>query len=191
MMKKIFFLAIFVLLNHIAQAKQTIIFIRHSEKPSNKSGQLTCQGLNRALALPNVLINRYGRPDAIFAAAPEGDKLGDSQRSVTTITPTAIRLSMPIILRYHAQDTNEVIQDLLQPQRDNTTIFVVWEHKKLVDIARKIVQQQGASPKIIPKWHGDDYDSIYIVTINRQSALQKIIFSHEHEGLNNRATICP
>lgn len=191
MMKKILCLLTLILISHLVQAKQTIVFVRHGEKPDDKSGQLTCQGLNRALALPNVLINRYGRADAIFAAAPDSNKLGSSQRSVTTITPTAIRLSLPIVLRYHAEDTTAVVQDLLQPQRDNTLIFVAWEHKKLVDIARAIVQQQGGSPDIIPKWNGNDYDSIYVVTINRQSALARVTFFHEHEGLNNRSTICP
>jgi hypothetical protein len=31
---------------------ETIIFIRHGEKPLSGLGQITCQGLNRALALP-------------------------------------------------------------------------------------------------------------------------------------------
>jgi len=36
-------------------AEETIVFFRHGEKPSAGLGQLTCQGLNRALALPDVL----------------------------------------------------------------------------------------------------------------------------------------
>jgi len=57
---------------------QTIIMIRHGEKPSSHpSGQLNCQGLNRALALPAVLA-KYGRPVAIFAPNPaEGNAEGN------------------------------------------------------------------------------------------------------------------
>ena len=34
-----------------AHADQTIVFLRHGEKPASGLGQLTCQGLNRSLAL--------------------------------------------------------------------------------------------------------------------------------------------
>ena len=34
-----------------AHGEETIVFFRHAEKPSGGYGQLTCQGLNRALAL--------------------------------------------------------------------------------------------------------------------------------------------
>ena len=43
-----------------AHAEETIVAIRHAEKPPASLGQLTCKGLNRALALPKVLIPRYG-----------------------------------------------------------------------------------------------------------------------------------
>jgi hypothetical protein len=36
-------------------ATQTIVFIRHAEKPKGGFGQLACQGLNRALALAQLL----------------------------------------------------------------------------------------------------------------------------------------
>ena len=45
-----------------AHAQETIVAIRHAEKPPTSLGQLTCKGLNRALALPKVLIPRYGKP---------------------------------------------------------------------------------------------------------------------------------
>jgi hypothetical protein len=50
-----------------AHAQETIVAIRHAEKPPTSLGQLTCKGLNRALALPKVLIPRYGKPDRIYA----------------------------------------------------------------------------------------------------------------------------
>lgn len=50
---------------------ETIIFLRHGEKPTAEYGQLNWQGLNRALALPKVLIENYGRADFIFAPDQE------------------------------------------------------------------------------------------------------------------------
>jgi len=46
------------------------VLIRHGEKPPGGLGQLTCKGLNRSLALPSLLIGRYGKPDFIFAPDP-------------------------------------------------------------------------------------------------------------------------
>jgi len=57
--------------NGKAQDKtETIVCIRHGEKPPAGLGQLTCQGLNRALRLPQVLLTKYGKPDFIFAPDP-------------------------------------------------------------------------------------------------------------------------
>jgi hypothetical protein len=40
---------------------ETIVGIRHGEKPLLGLGQLTCKGLNRALALSQVLLEKFGR----------------------------------------------------------------------------------------------------------------------------------
>ncbi len=37
-----------------AHAAETVIFLRHGEKPAAGLGQLSCKGLNRALALPRI-----------------------------------------------------------------------------------------------------------------------------------------
>ena len=55
-------------------AVQTIVFIRHGEKPDGGFGQLTCQGLNRALALAPTIARSFGKPDAIFAPNPSHPK---------------------------------------------------------------------------------------------------------------------
>src|SRR5271156_394646 len=81
---------------------ETIVLVRHGEKPPQGLGQLTCKGLNRALALPDVLIKRYGKPDFIYAPNPSiqvTDRSNTSYsyvRPLVTIEPTAIRLAMPV-----------------------------------------------------------------------------------------------
>src|SRR5688572_30502853 len=60
----------FLLVGVEATAEQTIVFFRHGEKPSAGYGQLTCQGLNRALALPDVLLAKFGRPAYLYAPNP-------------------------------------------------------------------------------------------------------------------------
>ena len=49
---------------------ETIVFLRHGEKPKDGFGQLTPQGLNRALALSELLPRKYGKPDFLFAPDP-------------------------------------------------------------------------------------------------------------------------
>src|ERR1019366_8877077 len=55
-------------------AVETIVLVRHGEKPDKGLGQLDCQGLNRALALPPVIAKTFGRPSAIFAPDPSQQK---------------------------------------------------------------------------------------------------------------------
>lgn len=53
------------------RSEETIVLIRHGEKPADGLGQLSCQGLNRSLALPRVLISKFGKPAFIFAPNPK------------------------------------------------------------------------------------------------------------------------
>src|SRR5580704_17982046 len=60
------------------QTVETIVCIRHGEKPRGGLGQLTCRGLNRALALPKVLLAKYGKPNFVFAPNPAQKSDADS-----------------------------------------------------------------------------------------------------------------
>jgi len=179
------------LASQAASAQETLIFVRHGEKPASTSGQLTCKGLNRALALPNVLLTRYGTPDHIFAAGPKEEKLGNSLRPLSTIMPTAVRLNQPINIQYHADDVDGVTQELLSDKYQNARVFVAWEHKNLDKIVKKIVQENGGDPKIVPEWPGKDFDSIFVVTLDKSSAAPKVTFKIDTENLNGVSETCP
>ena len=69
-----------------AQAEETIVFFRHGEKPAGGLGQLTCQGLNRALALPGVLLDKFGTPDYLYAPNPAVEDFR-SRRQLLLRTP--------------------------------------------------------------------------------------------------------
>jgi hypothetical protein len=80
-------------------AVETVIFVRHGEKAKGGLGQLSCQGLNRALALPSVIAKTFGRPDAIFAPDPNkqiANEPFDYVRALATIEPTAIFFGLPV-----------------------------------------------------------------------------------------------
>lgn len=190
MRKFSFFLLLTFIFSTVSYSSQTLVFIRHAEKPNNNSGQLTCKGLNRALALPDILIKRFGKPDALFASSPYQNKLGSSLRAVQTISPLAIRVSLPIHLNFHATEIKELQNVLLNEKNNNAVIVIVWEHDNLVKIVKNIMKNKGGDPNLIPKWKKDDFDSIYVLKINHDDAEKDIIFEHEKQGVTNLIDEC-
>lgn len=184
-MKKIFILCF--LSTHLWAATQTIVMLRHGEKQTNKSGVLSCQGLNRSLALPDVL-KRYGSPQALFAAAPKQHKLGNSVRSVQTILPIATTYSLPINLNFHAKDVIGMKNALLDNTLEDSLIFVVWQHDYLVKIAREVYKERGGNPTEIPDWTHNDFDSLYIIEYESSGTVN---FKKEAQNLNQLSTNCP
>lgn len=180
-------LAALLLLSQSALAQETLIFVRHGEKPANDSGQLTCKGLNRALALPDVLLNRYGKPDFIFAAGPKENKTGSSLRALSTIMPTAVRVGLPIGIQFHADDIAGLQQELLSDKYQNSRIFIAWEHKNLDKAVKNIVAARDGDASLVPEWPGSDFDSIFVVTLDQD----KVSFRQEPEGLTQLAQSCP
>ncbi|CAI2510872.1 histidine phosphatase family protein [Serratia liquefaciens] len=180
-------LAALLLLSQSALAQETLIFMRHGEKPANDSGQLTCKGLNRALALPDVLLDRYGKPDFIFAAGPKENKTGSSLRALSTIMPTAVRVGLPIGIQFHADDIAGLQQELLSDKYQNSRIFIAWEHKNLDKAVKNIVAARGGDANLVPEWPGSDFDSIFVVTLDQG----KVSFRQEREGLTQLAESCP
>ncbi|NLU15657.1 MAG: histidine phosphatase family protein [Serratia liquefaciens] len=180
-------LAALLLLSQSALAQETLIFVRHGEKPANDSGQLTCKGLNRALALPDVLLDRYGKPDFIFAAGPKENKTGSSLRALSTIMPTAVRVGLPIGIQFHADDIAGLQQELLSDKYQNSRIFIAWEHKNLDKAVKNIVAARGGDASLVPEWPGSDFDSIFVVTLDQD----KVSFRQEPEGLTQLAQSCP
>lgn len=180
-------LAALLLLSQSALAQETLIFVRHGEKPANDSGQLTCKGLNRALALPDVLLDRYGKPDFIFAAGPKENKTGSSLRALSTIMPTAVRVGLPIDIQFHADDIAGLQQELLSDKYQNSRIFIAWEHKNLDKAVKNIVAARGGDANLVPEWPGSDFDSIFVVTLGQG----KVSFRQEREGLTQLAESCP
>jgi hypothetical protein len=178
-----------------ARADQTIVFLRHGEKPSGGFGQITCQGLNRALALPDVLIAKYGKPNYIYAPNPTvkiSDPAGSFYylRPLATIEPTAVRLGMNVWTRYGYNDITSLKASLITPSRANTTTFVAWEHVQLQKVVQNIMNAHGGGATV-PAWTSGDYDSLYVVRVDYIGSTISAQFQIEHEGLNSQPTTCP
>src|SRR3954463_8834639 len=159
-------LVFFIAAGH-ARADQTLVFFRHGEKPSGGYGQLTCQGLNRALALHSTLTRQFGTPQFMFAPNPLpaiGDPAGsfDYVRPLAFIEPTAIRLGLPVNAEYGFTDIDGLQQELLGPGYASSTIFIAWEHLRLVEIVQNIMNAYGGGAWV-PPWVSGDYDTLYVV----------------------------
>ncbi|NGG91138.1 histidine phosphatase family protein, partial [Klebsiella pneumoniae] len=67
---------------------QTLVFLRHGEKPAGGLGQLNCQGLNRAMNLATVLPEKFGKANFVFAANPTRNvEEGELDNSYSYIRP--------------------------------------------------------------------------------------------------------
>jgi hypothetical protein len=180
------------------RAQETIVAIRHAEKPSGGFGQLTCQGLNRALALPKILIERYGKPDAIYAPNPavqvnDGSNTAYSYvRPLATIEPTAVALGLPINTQFGFAEVAKLQSTVTAPAYAHALIFAAWEHKMLNKFAQQMLKSYGDDPAQVPDWPDSDYDRIYIFAIDQTGGRPKLSFRVEHEELDGTlSSACP
>jgi hypothetical protein len=181
----------------VSTGVETIVFFRHGEKPPRGLGQLTCQGLNRALALPAVLLARFGKPDYLFAPNPavrvlDGTVEGyDYVRPLATIEPTAIRLGMPVNTDYGFLAIDRLERELARRRYEGKTIFVTWEHRTLEAMVKQLMKRFGGSAAEVPPWPANDYDSLYVIRLDRHNDAKPISFTHDHEGLDGLSADCP
>ncbi len=174
---------------------ETIILLRHGEKQPQGLGQLSCKGLNRSLALPRVLVPKYGVPAAIFAPNSSVQKKDQGQpfdyiSPLATIEPTAIGLGLPVHTQLSFTDTNGLRAEIEKPEHNNHTLYVAWEHKLIDLISRDLLTHNGGDPKLVPIWADDDFDSVYIIVISRDNN-NSATFIRKQQGLNGVAESCP
>jgi len=174
------------------RADTTLVMFRHGEKPALGLGQLSCQGLNRALALPDVLFAKFGPPQGLYAPNPmvmtvDKGHAYDYIRPLATIEPTAVRAGLPVDLRWGLKSVKALARELSAPHHDGQTLFVAWEHNLLVQVARRVAVRRGGDASAIPDWDDADFDSLYVLTL---PAKGKPVFRIEHEGLDGQSTRC-
>ncbi|MFG0401317.1 histidine phosphatase family protein [Pseudomonas sp. zjy_11] len=178
---------------------QTLVFLRHGEKPGEGLGQLNCQGLNRALDLASVLPERFGKADYVFAANPtrhveEGsrDESYSYIRPLMTITPSAIRLGLPVNIDYGANDTAELADELLSDKYRNATIYTAWSHGYLPELINTVAGKALGEERVITEdWSGEDFDTLYVLTLTWQNGKASLLSRNVRQGLNDGAHSCP
>lgn len=167
---------------------ETIVFVRHGEKPAHEIGNLNCQGLNRALALPDALIKKFGKADYIFAPGTT-DKSTDGTnqysyiRPLITIAPTAIRLGLPVNADFGFENFQGLAAELEKPQYSGAIVFVAWEHKKLVDAVKQLETDLHGTDDV-PTWERSEFDAIYVVKITTNGDKREVHLSFDKENLH-------
>ena len=176
---------------------ETLVLVRHAEKPAEGLGLLTCKGLNRALLLPDFFASNFERPDHIFAPNPavkvteihgNGQRY-DYVRPLLTIGPTAVRFGVPINTQLPFNDPGLLADTLLDPQYHNDTIYVAWEHANLVTFA-EIVLTRFHDPTPVPPWPNGDYDTFHVFRID-WGKVPALKFEVRSEKLGPISENCP
>ena len=181
------------LLPPLAYADTTIVIVRHGEKPALGLGQLSCQGLNRSLALAPVLLSRYGKPVAVYAPNPAVKKTDKGApyayiRPLATIEPLAIKVGLPVNIDWGMTDIAQLTGELLA--RTEGTQIVAWEHHLAEKLAKHLLAAMGGNPAEVPDWGDTDFDSIYVIRVTGRGRDRHAAFTHENEGLNGLPDNC-
>jgi hypothetical protein len=150
-----------------------VVIIRHAEKPEN-GDNLSCQGLNRSLQLPQLLKSKFGVPTLIFVPAMNTGKNTSTARMYQTIVPFAVKFNLNINSKYGVDDTKDLAREIL---KRTGTVLVVWEHNHIDNIAKALGIQN------VSKWPDNDFDSIWIIDFENGTATLK----KDKEGIHPAA----
>lgn len=177
-----------------SRADSTIIIVRHGEKPAQGLGQLSCQGLNRSLALAPLLLSRYGNPAAIYAPSPSQQKKDNGVpyayvRPLATIEPLAIRAGLPVNLKWGMTEIEPLGEQLLAAAPGIQV--VAWEHHWGESLAKHLLSRLGGNSRDVPRWDDGDFDSMYVIRVKESETGSRLAsFSHEHEELDGLPQVC-
>jgi hypothetical protein len=163
-------------------ADSTIVIVRHGEKPDD-GDNLSCEGLNRALALPAVLRRKFGKHAFTVAYVPKL-ALGEATkhaRMFQTVTPFAVRQGLTVNSNFDEQDVDAIAADALQR---SGTVLIVWEHSQIRPLALALHVPESKLPD---EWKGKDFDSIWIVTPTKDGPSK---FATDKESISPSST-CP
>jgi hypothetical protein len=178
-------------------AVETVVLFRHGEKPATGLGQLTPQGLNRALALSVLLPQKFGNPDYLFAPDPAQQNSDQGHpyyyiRPLATIEMTAIRLGMPVQTPCGYKEIDKLNDELTKPEYAHAMIFVSWEHTYGQKAAAALFAKFGGDASKVPMWPSADFDSLYVITIHRTAEnAATATFDHQQEDLNGQSKEMP
>ena len=67
--------------------------------------------------------------------------------------------------KYGYNDIASLQAALVTPTKDNSTVFVAWEHAYLQKVVQNIMNRYGGGEKV-PAWVSGDYDTLFVVRVD-------------------------
>ena len=155
---------------------QTLMFIRHGEKPGEHGGphgvnhhgeadphSLSVRGWTRAGALAALFGHASSASDGIVTpqrvVATKASEKAKSRREVDTATPTAKRLALDLDERYGHGDEAALATDLMDAGHD---ALIVWHHGNLPELLSHLPIANRAD--VPSAWPEDRFDLIWVLT---------------------------
>jgi hypothetical protein len=173
---------------------ETLVCLRHGERTDKELGQLKIRGLNRALALPQLLLSRYGVPDYLFAPNP-AEKIGKPPvcyvRALAALEPTAIYCDLPVNTAFGFHHVKELQAEITKQPYKNSMIFICWEHHYLEKFIKQVITDYGGNPAQAPSWKKDDYDSYFVLKLSHVNGKPSVTVTQEKENLTHLSDTFP
>jgi len=146
-MRKLLSLAALFFLGTLCPAQDTktypahVLILRHAEKPTDESGDLSPRGKERARALRHLFQKSESRPKPLptpaFLFATRDSK--KSQRPRETVTPLAKRLELKINDDYANKDFAKLAHELFHdPRYAGKTVLICWHHGTIPGLAARL-----------------------------------------------------
>jgi hypothetical protein len=106
-----------------------------------------------------------------------------------TITPSAIRLGLPVNIDYGANDTDELAEELLRDKYRNATVYTAWSHGYLPELINTVAGKALGEERVITEdWSGDDFDTLYVLTLTWHDGKASLLSRNVRQGLNDGAS---
>jgi phosphohistidine phosphatase SixA len=142
-----------------ARMSKSILLLRHGEEPTAKPDlDLSVDGQRRAERLARFIPKAFGKPGAIFAAAPTSS----SVRSYLTMRPLATSLGATIDASFKGEDYAPLAFRLLgDPMLRNERIVVCWTHNELPSLAAYLNVRRSDFPA---QWPDATYNLLFVLT---------------------------
>lgn len=176
---------------------QTIVFVRHGEKPAGTKadpdyGHLTRKGLNRALHVPLFLERNFGTPSFIFTPRINLKKsypiptlknqkntvdITSEQRALETSMPSLVYFNVPLIDKVEKEDLQGLYNVLKTIPSRTKLVAVFWEHHNAAAFLQKEFKYQQAA------WPDSDFDRVYVAKYDKSTKSFQVHMTHE--GLNS------
>jgi hypothetical protein len=140
---------------NLSQPPAVIFLVRHAEKVTDGSIDLSTAGQQRAQLLARAFSesgSQLPTPQALFAAHLSAH----SNRSLQTLTPLATALHLPVDDSFRDEDFAGLAAALLSGKYSGKVVLVAWHRGKLPQLAAAL----GAKPPYAV-WPQEQYDRMW------------------------------